>query len=234
MSDIIACECGAKVRLPVERGSRAFRCPKCKSGFALTADVQVLSSSALPAGDSSTMCPICQTMISSTEPCVDCPACEQIHHRECWSEIGGCGTYGCREAPAEEKTDQAAAPESAWGDTKDCPVCGETIKSIALKCRFCESEFDTVDPLTARDLRRQSSQSEKLKNIRNSTIAIFVVSLFGCAAPLTLLLSLVMILPKRDQISQCGLQFLVMAYAGLGLSAIYTMLMILFFFFEAF
>lgn len=133
----------------------------------------------------------------------------------------------------EEKPEQAAAPGSAWGDSKDCPICGETIKSIALKCRFCESEFDTVDPLTARDLRRQSSQSEKLKSVRNSTVAVFVVSLFGCPAPLTLLLSLGMVLRQRDQISQCGLQFLVMAYAGLGLSTIYTILIILFIFFEA-
>jgi len=31
MSEIITCECGAKVRLPAERSDRAFRCPKCKS-----------------------------------------------------------------------------------------------------------------------------------------------------------------------------------------------------------
>ena len=112
MSEIITCPCGAKIRLPEQTANRAFRCPQCKNGIALTLDAQVLASMPLKPGDSGSSCPICQSPIAAEEPVVTCPACDQIHHRECWAEIGGCGTYGCKQAPALEKgSGHVAAPD---------------------------------------------------------------------------------------------------------------------------
>lgn len=223
---IIACECGANVRLPNKTANRAFRCPACKSALALTVDAKVLSTRQLQPGDVGATCPICQTSIAATEFIVTCPQCDQVHHRECWSEIGGCGTYGCEQAPALDKSEATAAqPLTAWGDTKKCPMCGEKIKSIALRCRYCGTDFDTADPLSIKDLHRQAKRDESLKSLRQTTITIFVVSIIGCVAPIIGLVGLAYFLPKREQLARCGPLYQVMAFAAVILSGIYTLLL---------
>lgn len=230
---VITCDCGAKVRTPTGTSSRTFRCPKCKAGIALTIDARVLASTQLKPGDPGANCPICQTAVGVDDFVVTCPDCQQVLHRECWSEVGGCSTYGCSQAPALDKSD-ATAPQTltAWGDEKQCPACGERIKSIALRCRYCKTDFSTVDPLTVHDLRRQATTEDTLKKLKQSTIAVFVVSLIGCLAPIMGLVGAIVFLPKRKELVKCGPLYQVMAYAALGLSALYTVLMILFVLFD--
>src|SRR3954471_2321268 len=106
MSDsIVTCNCGAKVRLPENSASRALRCPRCKETLMLTSDAIVLRTTALET-NRDVVCPICQTGIEQGGACITCPGCAQIHHQECWAEIGGCGTYGCSNAPAIDKSEQ--------------------------------------------------------------------------------------------------------------------------------
>jgi len=221
---VVTCECGAAVRLPDRRASRAFRCPQCKVGIALTADGQALTATAIPATGAPVVCTVCHTQVEPQEVCVVCPDCEQVHHRECWSEIGGCGTYGCRHAPPVDKSEHSVqAPLTAWGDVKRCPACGEMIKSIALRCRYCDAEFDTVDPLTRADLRKQARRQDEVRAFKIIVMALFFVSLIiGCIGPIMAIVNAVVLLPRRDTLHRCGPTYIVMGYVALGLSVIYT------------
>ncbi|TWU04165.1 hypothetical protein CA54_60470 [Symmachiella macrocystis] len=229
MSNIIQCECGASIRLPSNTEKRALRCPKCKQGIALTVHATALKTVPVDAGETVATCSICQSSAHASEQLVSCPQCDQIHHQECWAEVGGCGTYGCSEAPAHEKdVSSSQTQRSGWGDEKTCPACSESIKSIALRCRYCGTDFNTVDPLTVKDLRRQVKHESAVGDLRNWTIAIFVMSLIGCFAPIMIFVAFGVLLNKRKELKAAGPIYLVLCYSAAILSAIYSFLMLAF------
>lgn len=223
--------------MPERPTGRPFRCPQCKteievvpaySGAFATAALEA-PVAPRPAGPpTGVTCPICQTDVLGGEASTCCPRCQQVHHLECWQEVGGCSTYGCEEAPAATKETPAQQPRAAWGDTKRCPACGETIKAIALRCRFCKTNFDTVDPLTARDLRRKARKADESRGLQKVIITLFILAMTGVLAPLALIGSLVTILPRRQDVARAGPFYQVLAYSGLGLSVLYSVLMVIF------
>jgi hypothetical protein len=156
-----------------------------------------------------------------------CPECDIVHHEECWAEVGGCSTFGCKQAPAIDKSEQSPqAPLTAWGDTKVCPVCGETIKSIALLCRYCGMEFSSVDPLSVADLRQQAQASQKSDLLKKYVIGAFIASLTGVLAPFSLVFALAYLLPRRQQVAKAGPLFEILGWITIAVSALYCMLIL--------
>jgi hypothetical protein len=237
---IIDCTCGARVRIPVLQKPASLRCPACKSKLDVVAiapddfvepiEIGGVREPVELRSDGAT-CPICQTAIASSETVNRCPACDVVHHDECWNEIGGCGTYGCEQAP---KVDKEVVPVTtrAWGDTKTCPACGETIRAMAIRCRFCRTDFQTIDPMGRDDLIQMKVRKAQMRDLKRVTLALFTFSLLGITSPITGLISSAYLMPKQDQLRKCGAMYLVLAWMIFGLSALFSSLIAVFLLFE--
>jgi hypothetical protein len=224
MSTVITCACGARLKLPDATDAKRFRCPACRAEVVPQQAAEVAARMV----DGPTSCPICQTIITDDFAAHHCPECDQAHHRECWEEMGGCSIYGCPAAPATAKEAPAAVARSAWGDYKECPACGERIKAIALKCRYCDTKFDTVDPLTAKDLRRRARRSGELYTVKVMTLALFILTFTGCLAPVTLIVGLIFFHINRNDITKAGPVWVVLRWATMALAGLYSVLLVIF------
>jgi hypothetical protein len=171
-------------------------------------------------------CSICYTVIrDEAEVQHTCPECKQDYHQSCWNEIGGCGTYGCKQAAVAEKPPVPVVVGQGWGDTKECPSCGMQISSSLLVCG-CRARFPWADPMTRGEYAEWRSQQEALGRARTLLIWMFILSLFVFPAPLTGLIAGVYAFFRRKLLAGTGGTYLAMGYGSAALGAIYTILIV--------
>ena len=115
------------------------------------------------------------------------------------------------------------------GGYEKCPACGETIKSIALRCRYCGTEFSSVDPLSVSELRQQTLKGQQAETFKICVVGAFIASLTGCLAPVSLIFGLVYLLPRRERLAKAGPLFSIMGWTSIALSGLYCVAVLVLF-----
>lgn len=132
-----------------------FRCPSCNAK---------LKSPDEGAGKT-IKCPICEHRVAIPEPIYDAevvapagePAAEMPEILDD-DEFGGDDPYGLADEPAAPLPGRVGGAGSPAGGEDDnlrpCPMCGEMIQAVAVKCRFCGEVFD-------KDLKKAKKKKKK-------------------------------------------------------------------------
>jgi hypothetical protein len=166
-------------------------------------------------------CSICYTLIAQDEAATSCPDCTQDYHATCWTEIGGCGTYGCKRAAVAQKPALPVLVGAGWGDTKPCPACSLAIQSSLLVCS-CGATFPWADPMTTAEYTAWKDQQRALASSRARLIWLFIGSLIGVTAPVLGAIAGIYAYTKRKQLAGAGGTYLAMGYGSAALGVIYT------------
>jgi hypothetical protein len=164
--------------------------------------------------------------MASGEVVTACPECQTDYHKSCWDEIGGCGSYGCKQAAVAQKPPVPVLVGTGWGDAKECPACGRGIASSLLMCR-CGAHFPYADPMTRAEYQAEVMKAQEIKSSRTALIWMFVFSLIGITAPLIGPIAGFYAFRKREKLAGTGGTYLAMGYGSAAIGAFYTILIVI-------
>ena len=170
-----------------------------------------------------TRCSICYTLMSPGEAVTTCPECQQDYHASCWTEVGGCGSYGCKQAAVAEKPPLPVVVGAGWGDSKTCPQCGLEISASLLVCS-CRARFPWADPMTREEYAEWVAQQDAIARSRRLLIALFVATLTGVSAPIAGPIAGIYAWLRRKRLAGTGGTYLAMGYGSAAIGAVYAIL----------
>jgi hypothetical protein len=171
-------------------------------------------------------CSICHTLIQPGEETTRCRECEQDYHRSCWTEIGGCGTYGCKAAAVADKPPPPVLVGGGWGDTKQCPACGLVIGSSLLGCR-CGARFPYADPMSPAEYEVHRDRERRVASTKAILVVLFILSLLGLPAPLTGLIAGGLAFARRKVLAGAYGTYLAIGYGSAALGLVYGLIILL-------
>jgi hypothetical protein len=171
-------------------------------------------------------CPSCRSSFSAPDTAsgkrAKCPTCGGA------IEIPGA-------AAAEEILDaeplESSSTEAESADRKPCPMCGEMIRTNALKCRFCGHTFDATlaqaeryrgpGPVPGESVEEAAKRLVEEKYAKTTAIQLFVTGLLGCFSPILVVYGIVFLLRRPYPFPYKGL-----AIAGTVIHGFWTLIVI--------
>jgi len=171
-------------------------------------------------------CSICYTLVKAGDPVHACPQCRQEYHESCWSELGGCGTYGCASAAVAEKPAPPVRVGTGWGDSKACPSCHAQIGASLLVCP-CGARFPWADPMTREEYDAFIADQQSISTAKTVLVVLFVLSVIGFAAPLAGPLAGLYAWRKRSELAGPQGTFLALGVGSAALGAVYCVVILL-------
>jgi hypothetical protein len=170
-------------------------------------------------------CAACHTLIRSGDLMEECPACRQTYHASCWTELGGCATYGCEKAAPAEKPPPPRIVGAGWGDVKECPRCRKEIASSLMICR-CGARFPSADPMTPEEYRHWLEGEARQRGLRRTILVLFLLALTGILAPVCGVAAGIVAFLRRARLAGADGTYLAIGYGAAALGLLYAIVIV--------
>ena len=132
---------------------------------------------------------------------------------------GGYEDRGYGDEPEDDGWDSAGSGQGSVG-TRSCPACAETIKSVAVKCRFCGEVFD---PTVLGRQRKSSSKGRDLATPGSRLAAALLDGLIAIPLVIALFVGSMLIDGNQEEI---GIILVVISVILFLVLAIYQLVII--------